>query len=140
MVPFSFLQTLLKSRVMKERLLPSSPLTGAKRATLLNPYLVGQTCRFAPIKKLPCLPILPSNNFSEPNGRDGVSPSSIPMWPWKNRHEPNPFPKTQPAPGVLHFLSVPIAVSIRGLKMVGSMESIIERHTGQAQLKGFKEI
>jgi hypothetical protein len=61
------------------------------------------------------------------------------MLPSKNPPEPNPFPETLPAHGVLHFLSVPIAVSIRGLKMVGSMESIIERHAGQAQLKGFKQ-
>jgi hypothetical protein len=50
------------------------------------PYLAGQTCRFAPTKKLPCLPMLPS----------------------KNPHEPNPFPETQPSHGILHFLSVPI--------------------------------
>jgi len=86
MVPFSFSQPLLKSRVMKERSLASSPLTGAKRATPTTPYPVGQTCRFAPIKKLRCLPMLPSENL----------------------HEPNPFPETQLAHGVLHFLSVPI--------------------------------
>jgi hypothetical protein len=34
MVPFSFPQPRLKSRVMKERSLPSSPLTGAKQAAL----------------------------------------------------------------------------------------------------------
>ena len=36
MVPFSFRQALLKSRVMKERSWPSSPLTGAKRVALLT--------------------------------------------------------------------------------------------------------
>jgi hypothetical protein len=77
MVPFSFPQPLLKSRVMKERSLPSSPLTGAKRTILpiffISPNwvqrhagLVGQTCRFAPIKKLPSLPRLPSKNPLEP--------------------------------------------------------------------------
>src|SRR5271170_6942577 len=104
MVPFSFPQPLLKSRVMKERSLLSSPLTGAKQAALpiffISPNrvlfflfitahggvqrhagLVGRRCRAAPIKNPPCLPILPS----------------------KNPHEPNPFPGTQPAPGVLHF-------------------------------------
>ena len=50
--------------------------------------LVGQTCRFAPIKELPCLPRLPS----------------------KNSPELNPFPETHPAPGILYFLSVPIGV------------------------------
>jgi len=67
MVPFSFYQALLKSRVMKERSLPSSPLTGAKRAALLTFHLVGLTCRFAPIKKLPCLPMLPPKNPHESN-------------------------------------------------------------------------
>jgi hypothetical protein len=90
MVPFSFPQTLLKSRVMNERLLPSSPFTGAKRATLPSPYLVGQTCWFAPIKKPSCLSMLPS----------------------KNLHEPNLFPGTHTAHGILHFLSLPI----RGFK------------------------
>src|SRR5271156_5432487 len=97
MVPFSFHQALLKSRVMKRRSLPSSPLIGAKRAGLPTSHLVGQTCRFAPIKKLPCLPLLPS----------------------KNPHEPNPFPETQPPHGVLHFLSVSIGVP-PWLRIVGS--------------------
>src|ERR1700679_998411 len=99
MVPFSFYQALLKSRVMKERSLPSSPLTGVKRTTLpiffISPNwvqhhagLVGQTCRFAPIKKSPDLPMLPS----------------------KNPHEPNLFPEIQPPYGTLHFLSVFICV------------------------------
>jgi hypothetical protein len=54
--------------------------------------LVGQTCRFAPIKKLPCLPMLPS----------------------KNPHEPNPFRKT-----TRHslFLIRVNPCSIRGLKI-----------------------
>jgi hypothetical protein len=88
MVPFSHFQVLLNSRVMKRRSLPSSPLTGAKRAVLPASHPVGQNCRFAPTKKLPCLPMLPS----------------------KNPHEPNPLPGTQPAPGTLHFLSVSIDV------------------------------
>src|ERR1700728_682352 len=88
MVPFSFPQPLLKSRVMKERSLPSSPLIGAKQTTLHASHPVGQTCRFAPIKELPCLPRLPSKNFPELN----------------------PFPEIQPAPGILYFLSVPIGV------------------------------
>jgi hypothetical protein len=69
---------------MKEQSLPSSPLTGAERVILPAPYLVGQTCRFAPIKKLPCHPMLPS----------------------KNPHEPNSFLGIQPPHGVLHFLSL----------------------------------
>src|SRR6202021_1233787 len=108
MVSFSFHQAVLESRVMKERSWPSSPLTGAKRAILPTPYLVGQTCRFAPIKKLPCLPMLPS----------------------KNPYEPSPFPKTQPGPGVLHFLSVstgcPSVVENSG----------IQRHAGNEEISG----
>jgi hypothetical protein len=50
---------------MKERSLPSSPLTGAKRAALPTSHPAGQSCRFAPIKKLPCLPMLPSKNPHE---------------------------------------------------------------------------
>jgi hypothetical protein len=67
MVPFSFPQALLKSRVMKIKLLLSSPLAGAKLAALPIFFIssnwvqrhagrVGQSCR---------------------NGRDGVSPSPI---------------------------------------------------------------
>jgi hypothetical protein len=85
---------------MKERSLPSSPLTGAERATLPAPYLVGQTCRFAPIKKPPYLPMLPS----------------------KNRHEPNPFPETQPRTAFLISYPCP---SIGGLKMVGSSVTLV---------------
>src|ERR1700722_17673126 len=59
MVPFSFHQALLKSRVMKIRSLPSSPLAGAKRAALPTFFistnwvqrhagLVRQTCRLTP--------------------------------------------------------------------------------------------
>jgi hypothetical protein len=89
---------------MKERSWPSSPLTGTKQAALpiffISPNwvqrhagLVGQSCRFVPIKKPPYLPMLPS----------------------KNPHEPNLFLGTQPALGVLHF-SIRVYLSIRGLK------------------------
>src|ERR1700678_1753518 len=117
MVPFSFRQTLLQSRVMKERSLPSSPLTGAKpsppkplSAVALakgdcakeesppdtfppnwvqrHAGLVGQTCRFAPIKKSPVYQCCHR----------------------KIAMEPNLFPETQPAHGILHFLSVSICV------------------------------
>src|ERR1700691_767669 len=83
MVPFSFPQPLLKSRVMKERSLPSSPHTGAKRVILCAPYL-GKPAGLPQLQKLPCHPMLPS----------------------KNRHEPNPFLGIQSPHGVLHFLSL----------------------------------
>src|SRR6202034_4068981 len=92
MVPFSFLEPLLKSRVMKERSLalvaPRFPNRVQRHAGL-----VGQTCRFAPIKKLHCLPMLPS----------------------KNPPEPSPFPGTQPARSLFTFYPCP-PVFIRGLK------------------------
>jgi hypothetical protein len=65
---------------------------------------VRQSCRFAPIKKLPCLPMLPS----------------------KNPHEPNPFPETHPAPGVLHFL--PVSIGCRSVVE----NSGVQHHAGQA--------
>jgi hypothetical protein len=119
MVPFSYFQSLSYSRVMKERSLPSSPSVTLdpwprvdppphpprscdslsspigsgvdhRLASIIDRHAgpVGQTCRFAPIKKIVCLPRLPA----------------------KNPYEPNLFPETHPAPGVLHFLSVPIVV------------------------------
>src|SRR5271156_6753597 len=105
MVPFSFPQPLIKSQVMKIQLLLSSPVTGAKPSppkpcakeesppdtfppnwVQRHAGLVGQSCRFAPIKKPPYLSMLPS----------------------KNLHEPNLFPGTHTAHGILHFLSLPI--------------------------------
>jgi hypothetical protein len=95
---------------MKERSLPPSPLTGAKRAAQPTFHPVGQSCRFAPTKKLSCLPMLPSKNPDEPNWEGRRVAVLIPALPWKNPHEPNSFPETQPAPGTLHFLSVSIGV------------------------------
>jgi hypothetical protein len=70
--------------------------------------LVGQTCRFASIKKPPCLPMLPSKNPNEPNWEGRRVAVPIPALPWKNRHEPNSLPETQPPHGVLYFSSEPI--------------------------------
>jgi hypothetical protein len=73
---------------MKIQLLLSSPFTGAKLATLPTFQLVGWRCRATPIKKT----------------------SLSAMLPPENPHEQNSFPETQPAHGILHFLSVSICV------------------------------
>jgi hypothetical protein len=72
------------------------PIIGWCRSSTVT-GLVGQTCRFAPIKKPPCLPMLPS----------------------KNPHELNPFPGIQPAHGVLQLLSVSTGVH-PWLRIMGS--------------------
>jgi hypothetical protein len=116
MVPFSFPQPRLKSRVMKEHLTDvlddgiNGFLDNGSMVSIIDrdAGLVGKTCRFAPIKELPCLPRLPS----------------------KNSPEPNPFPEAQPAPGILYFLSVPIGVHPWFKKDLGF----------KAILKGFKAI
>src|ERR1700721_767343 len=95
MVPFSFKPKLSYSRGMKKSIYTLRPAAmglggDAVVAGLLNNWvqrhagLVRQSCRFAPIKKLPCLPMLPSKNPPEPNGRDDVSPPPC-------CHEPNSF-------------------------------------------------
>jgi hypothetical protein len=73
------------SRVMKERSWPSSPLTKAKQAVLPTFNPVGQSCRFAPIKKL-----------------------SIYSVAIENAYEPNSLPETQPADGVYPWLKKPV--------------------------------
>jgi len=116
MVPFSFPQPRLKSRVMKEHLTDvlddgiNGFLDNGSMVSIIDrdAGLVGKTCRFAPIKELPCLPRLPS----------------------KNSPELNPFPETQPAPGILYFLSMPIGVHPWFKKDLGF----------KAILKGFKAI
>src|ERR1700678_1716655 len=103
MVPFSFPQPPLKSRVMKKSIYTPRPATrgsvgNVQGAGLLDngvqrhAGLVGQTCRFAPIKKFPYLPMLPS----------------------KYPQKPNPLTGNQPAHDILHFLSVSISVCIFG--------------------------
>ncbi|MGA2868526.1 MAG: hypothetical protein ABSF34_05130 [Verrucomicrobiota bacterium] len=77
--------------------------------------LVGQTCRFAPIKKPPCLPMLPSKIPHEPN------------WEGWQHAVPNPYvamnqsPRTKslsgnPAGAWRSLFFIRAHRSIRGLK------------------------
>jgi hypothetical protein len=102
MVPFSFTKALLKSRVMKERSWPSSPLASPNWVQR-HAGLVRQSCRFAPVKKPPYLPMLPLKKplLSFPQLR-GYSFSFNAL---------NPFPGTQPTHGALHFLSVSTGIN-----------------------------
>jgi hypothetical protein len=132
MVPFSFHQALLKSRVMKERSLPSvtlDPIGGESRDERegcergsAKPHLthfpqLGPWCRSSTVtlvwqgkaaalpqfKNLPYLPRLPSKTPKSQMGRMACRrPQSLCC------HDPNFFPETQLAPVVLYFLSVPI--------------------------------
>jgi hypothetical protein len=95
MAPFSFKAELSYSRGMKKEFIRYDPgpwVPGAdhRLVSIIDRHagLVGQTCRFAPIKKA------------------SLSADVAIEAP----HEPNLFPRTQPAPGVPHFLSVPIGV------------------------------
>ena len=93
MVPFSFFQGLINSRVMKIQLLLSSPPAGAKRTVLPASHLVEQSCRFAPT-----LPHPPIRSMAPIIGRHAGRPGSPGKSNLKIRPDPSKSDQIQPNP------------------------------------------
>ena len=119
MVPFSFPQPLLKSRVMKERLLTLSPLTGAKRATQLPHGVLHFPNGVHGVDHRPSRWQKTQKRLNEPNSKNANPPLNIDDFTnfdffkkWKRTHF-NPIPTQFLSLKPIHILVMLVARAAR---------------------------